>query len=147
MQTVLAKIQDDLFAKGITNKSLAKYLSVSPSGVSDFFKGKREMSFSYFSKTLVLLYDDEHDKRKSYIQHYLNVTSKYESLREALEYTAIRGEFELLKQLFLKELESTNATNREWAAMYELFYKRNAERIDGKQFLELVEEKRKKKKS
>lgn len=147
MQTVLAKIQDDLFSKGITNKSLAKYLSVSPSGVSDFFKGKREMSFSYFSKTLVLLYDDEHDKRKSYIQHYLNVASKHESLREALEYTAIRGEFELLQQLFLKELESTNATNREWAAMYELFYKRNAERIDGKQFLELVEEKRKKVKS
>lgn len=147
MQTVLGKIQDDLFAKGITNKTLAKYLSVSPSGVSDFFKGKREMSFSYFSKTLILLYDEEHEKRRGFIHHYLSVARKHESLREALEYAAIRGEFEMLKHIFLKELESTNATNREWAAMYELFYKRNAERIDGKQFLELVEEKRKKVKS
>ncbi|MED2874034.1 MULTISPECIES: AimR family lysis-lysogeny pheromone receptor [Bacillus cereus group] len=144
MQTVLEKIQDDLFAKGITNKSLAKYLSVSPSGVSDFFKGKREMSFSYFSKTLALLYEEEHEKRRRFIHRYLNITKKHESLREALEYTAIRGEFEMLEHIFLKELQSTNATNREWAAMYELFYKRNAERIDGKQFLSLVEEKRKK---
>lgn len=147
MQTVLGKIQDDLFAKGITNKSLAKYLSVSPSGVSDFFKGKREMSFSYFSKTLVLLYDDEHDKRRGYIRHFINVASKHESLREALEYTAIRGEFETLQQLIIKELNSSNATNREWATMYDLFYKRNAERVDGERFLELVEEKRKKVKS
>lgn len=144
VQTVLGKMQDDLFVKGITNKSLAKYLSVSPSGVSDFFKGKREMGFSYFSKTLMLLYKEDHEKRRRYIHHYLNVTKKHESLREALEFTAIRGEFEVLKHLFEKELVSTNAINREWASMYELFYKRNAERIDGVQFLELVEEKRKK---
>lgn len=122
MKVLLRELQDDLYAKGITNKELAKKWGVSSSVVSDVFNSKSQMRFYYLSRTLNNLYE-ERDIRIQKLERYINNT-KARNLREAMEYLSLRGEFGLLKNIVEKEKESSNGENREWAHVYDLILKR-----------------------
>ncbi|MBO1583002.1 AimR family lysis-lysogeny pheromone receptor [Bacillus sp. XF8] len=118
LKKLLSKIDTELAAKKITYTQLSKCWGISVSGVSNVFSGEREISFCYLAKTLVLLYED-HLLRRELLEEYLKV-AKPENLREALEYLALRGEFDLVKMLINKEYNSDTPENREWCRVYEL---------------------------
>ncbi|MFY0147838.1 AimR family lysis-lysogeny pheromone receptor [Bacillus cytotoxicus] len=122
MKVLLRELQDDLYAKGITNNELAKKWGVSSGTVSDVLNGKIQMRFCYLSKTLIILYDDR-EIRRSKIRRYIS-TTKPRNLREAMEYLSLRGEFDLLNRIVEKEKDSKNYENREWAKVYKLIWKR-----------------------
>jgi len=127
MKMLLRELQDDLYAKGITNKELAKKWGVSSSVVSDVFNSKSQMRFYYLSRTLNNLYE-ERDIRVQKLERYITNT-KARNLREAMEYLSLRGEFRLLKNVVDKEKESSNCENREWAYVYDLILKRYTSNI------------------
>lgn len=127
MKVLLRELQDDLYAKGITNKELAKKWGVSSSVVSDVFNSKSQMRFYYLSRTLNNLYE-ERDIRVQKLERYITNT-KARNLREAMEYLSLRGEFGLLKNVVDKEKESSNCENREWAHVYDLILKRYTSNI------------------
>ncbi|MGQ8826942.1 AimR family lysis-lysogeny pheromone receptor [Bacillus sp. NA_146.1] len=137
MKVLLRELQDDLYAKGITNNELAKKWGVSSGTVSDVLNGKIQMRFYYLSKTLINLYDDR-EIRRSKVKRYINMT-KPRSLREAMEYLSSRGEFSLLKSVVESEKDSSNKENREWAGVYELILKRYTEKINPKEFYAMIE--------
>ncbi|PEP21750.1 hypothetical protein CN566_28520 [Bacillus wiedmannii] len=139
MKVLLRELQDDLYAKGITNNELAKKWGVSSGTVSDVLNGKIQMRFYYLSKTLINLYDDR-EIRRSKVKRYINMT-KPRSLREAMEYLSSRGEFSLLKSVVESEKDSSNKENREWAGVYELILKRYTEKINPKEFYAMIESK------
>lgn len=139
MKVLLREIQDDLYAKGITNNELAKKWGVSSGTVSDVLNGKIQMRFYYLTKTLINLYDDR-EVRRSKVKRYINMT-KPRSLREAMEYLSSRGEFSLLKSVVESEKNSSNKENREWAGVYELILKRYTEKINPKEFYAMIESK------
>ncbi len=139
MKVLLRELQDDLYAKGITNNELAKKWGVSSGTVSDVLNGKIQMRFYYLSKTLINLYDDR-EVRRSKVKRYINMT-KPRSLREAMEYLSSRGEFSLLKSVVESEKDSSNKENREWAGVYELILKRYTEKINPKEFYAMIESK------
>lgn len=131
LRKLLNKIDTELAAKKITYTQLSKCWGISISGVSDVFRGEREISFCYLAKTLVLLYED-HSLRRELLEGYLKV-AKPENLREALEYLTLRGEFDLVKKLISKEQCSDTPENREWSRVYNLIYedskKKNKKKI------------------
>ncbi|PJZ20689.1 AimR family lysis-lysogeny pheromone receptor (plasmid) [Bacillus tropicus] len=139
MKVLLRELQDDLYAKGITNNELAKKWGVSSGTVSDVLNGKIQMRFYYLSKTLINLYDDR-EVRRSKVKRYINMT-KPRSLREAMEYLSSRGEFSLLKSVVESEKNSSNKENREWAGVYELILKRYTEKVNPKEFYAMIENK------
>lgn len=139
MKVLLRELQDDLYAKGITNNELAKKWGVSSGIVSDVFNGKTQMRFYYLSKTLINLYEDR-EIRRTKVKRYISMT-KPRSLREAMEYLSSRGEFSLLKNVVEKESNSPNKVNREWAGVYALILKRYTENIKPKEFYAMIESK------
>ncbi|MFE9082178.1 AimR family lysis-lysogeny pheromone receptor [Bacillus mobilis] len=139
MKVLLRELQNDLYAKGITNKELAKKWGCSSGIVSDVFNEKTQMRFYYLSKTLINLYDDR-EIRRSKVKRYISI-AKPRSLREAMEYLSSRGEFSLLKSVVESEIDSPNKENREWAGVYELILKRYTEKTKPKDFYAMIENK------
>ncbi|MFB6649185.1 AimR family lysis-lysogeny pheromone receptor [Bacillus toyonensis] len=120
LQEIVNKIDTELASQGITYTRIGKIWDISTSGVSDVFSGKREISLCYLAKTLVFLYED-HRTRQLTLERYLDV-AKPENSREAMEYLSLRGEFELLKNLIVKESCSDTEENADWALVYNLIH-------------------------
>lgn len=156
MQTWLIKLQNDLSAADITNEKLADLFDVSPSSVSRKLKGQVQMSFSFLVKLLNHLYD-RYNIQRDIIKEYL-LQAKLESLKEAAEYLAVRGEFEMLNEMLKKEsekfdLEIEKVKNnkkkvqyllkcKEWIDVYEIICKKSLEKeVDLAEIEDLLEEK------
>lgn len=143
MEALLSNLRNDLASIGIKQKELAKVWGISPSGVSDVFKLKREMSCSFIVKTMIRLnriYAD--NKKDEMFFHYLN-QAKPENRREALELAFQLGRFDLLKVIVEAEKEAATPENREWAYIFELLYKRYTEPFDTESYHNAVRDKMK----
>ncbi|PHD96629.1 AimR family lysis-lysogeny pheromone receptor [Bacillus toyonensis] len=142
MQELLSSLKGDLCLAGITNSKLASCWGISPSGVSDVFKGRRQMRFSYLSTSLALL--NKGTKTESeFISRYAKV-AKPKNKREIMEYLSLRGDFNSLKKIVEQEKESKTVVNREWSNIYDLIHKRFTEKIELLEFYNLMREKNKK---
>ncbi|MGG1339684.1 AimR family lysis-lysogeny pheromone receptor [Bacillus toyonensis] len=138
LNKLVVKLDTELSSQKITYTKLSKVWGISVSGVSDVFRGEREISLCYLAKTLVLLYED-HGKRRKMLEMYLGV-AKPENSREAMEYLALRGEFDLLKILVDREKNVDTEENVEWACVYDLIYLKSQERIKLSNYHEALEE-------
>ncbi|MGE8057333.1 AimR family lysis-lysogeny pheromone receptor [Bacillus mycoides] len=142
MQELLNSLKGDLCLAGITNGKLASCWGISPSGVSDVFKGRRQMRFSYLSTSLALL--NKGTKTESeFISKYAKV-AKPKNRREIMEYLSLRGDFNSLKRIVDQEKESKTVVNREWSNIYDLIHKRFTEKVELLEFYNLMREKNKK---
>ncbi|WP_242276695.1 AimR family lysis-lysogeny pheromone receptor [Bacillus cereus group sp. BfR-BA-01445] len=142
MQELLNSLKGDLCLAGITNGKLATYWGISPSGVSDVFKGRRQMRFSYLSTSLALLNKGTKTERE-FISRYAKV-AKPKNRREIMEYLSLRGDFDSLKVIVDQEKESKTAVNREWSNVYDLIHKRFTKKVELLEFYNLMREKNKK---
>ncbi|PFY57601.1 AimR family lysis-lysogeny pheromone receptor [Bacillus pseudomycoides] len=142
MQKLLNSLKGDLCLAGITNSKLASSWGISPSGVSDVFKGKRQMRFSYLSTSLALLKKGIKTESE-FISKYAEV-AKPKNRREIMEYLSLRGDFNSLKKIVEQEKESKTGTNKEWANVYDLIYKRYTQKVELLEFYNLMREKNKK---
>ncbi|MEG7342495.1 AimR family lysis-lysogeny pheromone receptor [Bacillus cereus] len=138
LNKLIVKLDSELAAQKITYTQLSKVWGISVSGVSDVFRGEREISLCYLAKTLVLLYEN-HKTRRDMLETYLDV-AKPENSREAMEYLALRGEFDLLKTLIDREKNSDTEENVEWAYVYDLIYLKSQEGIELPDYHEELEE-------
>ncbi|MED1640055.1 AimR family lysis-lysogeny pheromone receptor [Bacillus thuringiensis] len=138
LNKLIVKLDSELAAQKITYTQLSKVWGISVSGVSDVFRGEREISLCYLAKTLVLLYEN-HKTRRDMLETYLDV-AKPENSREAMEYLALRGEFDLLKTLIDREKNSDTEENAEWACVYDLIYLKSQEGIELPDYHEELEE-------
>ena len=142
LQELLNRLKGDLCLAGITNSKLAACWGISPSGVSDVFKGRRQMRFSYLSTSLALLNKGTKTERE-FISRYVKV-AKPKNRREIMEYLSLRGDFNSLKIIVDQEKESKTGINREWSNVYELIHKRFTEKVELLEFYNLMREKNKK---
>lgn len=142
LQELLNSLKGDLCLAGITNGKLAACWGISPSGVSDVFKGRRQMRFSYLSTSLALL-NKGTKTEKEFISRYAKV-AKPKNRREIMEYLSLRGDFDSLKVIVDQEKESKTAINREWSNVYDLIHKRFTEKVELLEFYNLMREKNKK---
>ncbi|MDA2214055.1 AimR family lysis-lysogeny pheromone receptor [Bacillus cereus] len=138
LNKLIVKLDSELAAQKITYTQLSKVWGISVSGVSDVFRGEREISLCYLAKTLVLLYEN-HKTRRDMLETYLDV-AKPENSREAMEYLSLRGEFDLLKTLIDREKNSDTEENAEWACVYDLIYLKSQEGIELPDYHEELEE-------
>ncbi|KAA6457033.1 MULTISPECIES: AimR family lysis-lysogeny pheromone receptor [Bacillus cereus group] len=138
LNKLIVKLDSELAAQKITYTQLSKVWGISVSGVSDVFRGEREISLCYLAKTLVLLYEN-HKTRRDMLKTYLDV-AKPENSREAMEYLSLRGEFDLLKTLIDREKNSDTEENAEWACVYDLIYLKSQEEIELPDYHEELEE-------
>ncbi|PFA75833.1 AimR family lysis-lysogeny pheromone receptor [Bacillus cereus] len=138
LNKLVVKLDSELAAQKITYTQLSKVWGISVSGVSDVFRGEREISLCYLAKTLVLLYEN-HKTRRDMLETYLAV-AKPENSREAMEYLSLRGEFDLLKTLIDREKKSDTEENAEWACVYDLIYLKSQEEIELPDYHEELEE-------
>jgi hypothetical protein len=138
LNKLIMKLDSELSAQKITYTKLSKVWGIRVSGVSDVFRGEREISLCYLAKTLVLLYED-HKTRRDMLEMYLDV-AKPENSREAMEYLSLRGEFDLLKTLIEREKGSDTIENKEWACVYDLIYLNSQEEIGLLDYHEELEE-------
>ncbi|PFI53889.1 hypothetical protein COI76_14605 [Bacillus cereus] len=138
LNKLVVKLDTELASQKITYTKLSKVWGISVSGVSDVFRGEREISLCYLAKTLVFLYED-HGTRREILEMYLEV-AKPENSREAMEYLALRGEFDLLKTLVDREKNVDTEENVEWACVYDLIYLKSQGGIELPNYHEELEE-------
>ncbi|MDH2858866.1 AimR family lysis-lysogeny pheromone receptor [Bacillus cytotoxicus] len=145
MQELLNSLKRDLYLAGITNGKLASYWGISASGVSDVFKGRRQMRFSYLSTSLALLNKGVETDSK-FISEYVK-NAKPKNKREIMEYLSLRGDFHSLKKIVEQERKSKTSINKEWANVYDLIHTRYTKEVELLEFYNLMREKNKKTKS
>lgn len=145
MQELLNRLKGDLCLAGISNSKLASCWGISPSGVSDVFKGRRQMRFSYLSTSLALL-NKGIEAESEFISEYVKI-AKPKNRREIMEYLSLRGGFHSLKKIVEQEKESKTSINKEWANVYDLIHTRYTKEVELLEFYNLMREKNKKTKS
>ncbi|MED1304178.1 hypothetical protein BK704_07675 [[Bacillus thuringiensis] serovar konkukian] len=138
LKKLINKLDTELASQKITYTQLSKVWGISVSGVSDVFRGEREISLCYLAKTLVLLYES-HSTRRNLLEMYLDV-AKPENTREAMEYLSLRGEFDLLKTLVDREKSSDTEENVKWADVYDLICLESKQEIKLLDYHEMLEE-------
>lgn len=141
METLLSNLRKDLTTIGIKQKELAKEWGISPSGVSDVFKLKREMSFYFLIKCLIRLKKIYSENKQSEIILQYLLQSKPENRREALEIFYQMGKFDLLKLVIDMEKDSNTPENREWANVFELIHKRFTEPFETESYYKALKKK------
>lgn len=143
MQKLLIKMKDDLFAAGITNKELAVRLGINEKKVSYYLNGNTQFSFQCFSETLMQLYKNNPELRRSCLFEYCEKIKGNKNLKIGMEFVHTRGEFDLLETLIKKAELSKDEVTKEWAKVYRILYKRSKEGLVGKPLITEVEENRK----
>ncbi|PFP32585.1 transcriptional regulator [Bacillus anthracis] len=143
MQKLLLKMKDDLFAAGITNKELATRLGINEKKVSYYLNGNTQFNFQCFSETLIQLYKNNPELRRSCLAEYCEKIKGNKNLKIGMEFVHTRGEFDLLETLINKANLSKNEVTKEWAKVYRILYKRSKEGLVGKALLTEVEKNRK----
>lgn len=145
MQSVLNKINDDLYAQKISNRQLSSILDVSHTTTNAMLSNKREFDFVHFVKVLQILYPNDVNLRRECLKGFFNKMSP-KNIRLGMEFLNLYGELDLQKNLVEKSLCSTNRVNKQLAEVYELLHLRSGEKISRKDFHQEVEKKRKEKK-
>lgn len=143
VQKLLLKMKDDLFAAGITNKELATRLGINEKKVSYYLNGNTQFNFQCFSETLIQLYKNNPELRRSCLFEYCEKIKGNKNLKIGMEFVHARGEFDLLETLINKADLSKDEVTKEWAKVYRILYMRSKEGLVGKQLLIEVEKKRK----
>ncbi|MGG4305975.1 AimR family lysis-lysogeny pheromone receptor [Bacillus wiedmannii] len=135
MQSSIVKLQNDLYAKGISDRNISKQISLSNVTVSKFFKEKDGIRFDKYGELLKIAYPNDVELRRHLCAKYFTNTKRHLNKKIAMNYLMAYGELELLKRLVDQEMTSKNKENREWASLYELIYKRYKGRMKGEKLL------------
>ncbi|MDA2655916.1 AimR family lysis-lysogeny pheromone receptor [Bacillus cereus] len=135
MQSSIVKLQNDLYAKGISDRNISKQISLSNVTVSKFFKEKDGIRFDKYGELLKIAYPNDVELRRDLCAKYFTNTKRHLNKKIAMNYLMAHGELELLKRLVDQEMTSANKENREWASLYELIYKRYKGHIKGEKLL------------
>ncbi|WP_439874826.1 AimR family lysis-lysogeny pheromone receptor [Bacillus mycoides] len=143
MWKVLNVIEGELYVAGFKKKQVADYWGVKPATVTKVFKGTNDISFGYLSKTLILLKKSLISQSKIVSEYITETDPKPENLREAMEDLALRGKFDLLKEIIDQEIISEVNENKEFAEVYEILYKRYHEGLKSSAYFELLRKKNK----
>ncbi|HDR8076524.1 TPA: hypothetical protein QCZ00_003947 [Bacillus cereus] len=142
MDNLVSRLDGERCVAGIKKKELATQWGVSPSIVTDVFKRRTQMSFSYLTKTNDLLKKSDTSKLND-ISNYIR-SAKLENLQETMEYLSLRGDFSILDKVINKVKEKGNI---EWAEIYLLIAERYTEEINFMEFYKKIKEKEKQVKS
>lgn len=145
MQSVLSKINDDLYAQKISNRQLSEMLEVSHTTTNAMLSNKREFDFVHFVRVLQMLYPNDVNLRRECLRGYINNISP-KNIRLGMEFLNLYGELDLQGILVEKSVNSTNRVNKQLAEVYELLLRRSDESIEREDFHQQVEKKRKEKK-
>ncbi|HDR7601544.1 TPA: hypothetical protein QCX65_005019 [Bacillus mycoides] len=119
MSNLLNRLDGERCVAGIKKKDLATHWGVSPSVVTDVFKGRTQMSFCYLSRTHDLLKKGSNSKASD-ISDYIK-SAKLENLQETMEYLALSGDFKTLNKVIEKVKVKGN---KEWGEVYDLLSER-----------------------
>ncbi|MGY3419178.1 tetratricopeptide (TPR) repeat protein [Bacillus mycoides] len=133
MQNAVLNLQNELYAKGISDRQISKEVKTSNVTISKFFKTKDGMRFDKYGQLLKIAYPDNVELRRALCSRYFTSTKRNLNKRIAMNYLMAHGELEILKTLVDQEINSDNKENQEWAVLYDLMYKRYAGILKGEQ--------------
>ncbi|MDA2281044.1 AimR family lysis-lysogeny pheromone receptor [Bacillus cereus] len=142
MSNLLNRLDGERCVAGIKKKDLATHWGVSPSVVTDVFKGRTQMSFCYLARMHDLLKKGSNSKASD-ITDYIK-SAKLENLQETMEYLALSGDFETLNKVIEKVKDKGN---KEWGEVYSLLAERYTKDADYNGLYKRIKEKEKNVKS
>lgn len=143
MKNTVLSLQNELYAKGISDRQLSREVKLSNVTISKFFKTKDGMRFDKYGELLKIAYPNNVELRRTLCAKYFTNTKRNLNKRIAMNYFMDHGELELLKELVDQEIKSTNKENCEWAILYEFIYKRYKGILKGEQMLFELSERKK----
>ncbi len=132
MQEVLNKISNQINFHRMSTRKIGKRINTTHVTISNFLNGKSQMKSNTYGELLKEVFPDDVNTRRMCCERYFSQTDKPMNKRLAMDYLAVHGEQELLKQLVDVEKVSHDKDNREWAYVYELVYLRNKGELSGK---------------
>ncbi|AJH60109.1 putative prophage helix-turn-helix protein (plasmid) [Bacillus cereus] len=131
MQEILNKISNQINFHRMSTRKIGKRINTTHVTISNFLNGKSQMKSNTYGELLKEVFPDDVNTRRMCCERYFSQTDKPMNKRLAMDYLAVHGEQELLKQLIDKEKTSHDKDNREWAYVYELIYLRNKGELSG----------------
>ncbi|MHA4074527.1 AimR family lysis-lysogeny pheromone receptor [Bacillus cereus] len=132
MQEILNKISKQINFHRMSTRKIGKRINTTHVTISNFLNGKSQMKSNTYGELLKEVFPDDVNTRRICCERYFSQTDKPMNKRLALDYLAVHGEQELLKQLIDVEKTSHDKDTREWAFVYELVYLRNKGELSGK---------------
>lgn len=131
MQEVLNKISNQINFHRMSTRKIGKRINTTHVTISNFLNGKSQMKSNTYGELLKEVFPDDVNTRRMCCEKYFSQTDKPMNKRLAMDYLAVHGEQELLKQLIDVEKISHDKDTREWAFVYELIYLRNKGELSG----------------
>ncbi|GAB6455720.1 AimR family lysis-lysogeny pheromone receptor [Bacillus cereus] len=132
MQEVLNKISNQINFHRMSTRKIGKRINTTHVTISNFLNGKSQMKSNTYGELLKEVFPNDVNTRRMCCERYFSQTDKPMNKRLAMDYLAVHGEQELLKQLIDVEKISHDKDTREWAYIYELVYLRNKGELSGK---------------
>lgn len=132
MQEVLNKISNQINFHRMSTRKIGKRINTTHVTISNFLNGKSQMKSNTYGELLKEVFPNDVNTRRMCCERYFSQTDKPMNKRLAMDYLAVHGEQELLKQLIDVEKISHDKDTREWAYVYELVYLRNKGELSGK---------------
>ncbi|HDR4368833.1 TPA: hypothetical protein QCP64_005342 [Bacillus cereus] len=132
VQEVLNKISNQINFHRMSTRKIGKQINTTHVTISNFLNGKSQMRSNTYGELLKEVFPDDVNTRRVCCERYFSQTDKPMNKRLAMDYLAVHGEQELLKQLIDVEKISHDRDTREWAYVYELVYLRNKGELSGK---------------
>ncbi|MET3203146.1 UNVERIFIED_ORG: tetratricopeptide (TPR) repeat protein [Bacillus proteolyticus] len=131
MQEVLNKISNQINFHRMSTRKIGKRINTTHVTISNFLNGKSQMKSNTYGELLKEVFPNDVNTRRMCCERYFSQTDKPMNKRLAMDYLAVHGEQELLKQLIDVEKISHDKDTREWAYVYELVYLRNKGELSG----------------
>jgi len=132
VQEVLNKISNQINFHRMSTRKIGKRINTTHVTISNFLNGKSQMKSNTYGELLKEVFPNDVNTRRMCCERYFSQTDKPMNKRLAMDYLAVHGEQELLKQLIDVEKISHDKDTREWAYVYELVYLRNKGELSGK---------------
>jgi hypothetical protein len=126
VEHVILQIERELERKGISKFYLARMLNVTSACINEYFRGTRRFKFQDFLQIIRLLFDEQTHQHRL-IEEYCLSTESTEAIREAMEWAANNGFYELLSRLI-------NIYPSHFSELYSLLLKRNQSQLSPVQF-------------
>lgn len=133
LEALMQKVQNDLKAKGLKQKELAKELGVSSSMISQYFKSKSNIDFEKFLKMVHFIYNYNYEHL---ILEFCKVTSSTTNIREALEWSLQRWIPHISEDIYKCELQKKNLVNE----IYGLLLKSRSGELSPEEFFKQIQE-------
>jgi hypothetical protein len=131
VEHVILRIERELERKGISKFYLAQMLNVTPACINECFRGTRKFKFRDFSQIIRFLFDEQTHQHRL-IEEYCLRTESTEDIREAMEWAANNGFYELLSHLI-------DIYPSHFSELYSLLLKRNQRQLSPVQFYHELE--------